>query len=330
MTKDLGANKLYTHQRFVFMTLDPVHIGAGGYSLGRVDNTIVREPGTNLPKIPGTSLMGVARSYAAMLYGKIDVAGLHRNYKGDKNKCPIIYTFGTATESDGGHAGTISIGDARILFFPINSMAGPVWVSTKGILEEADFKISNGDAKDEEISTSLKWSKATLNLGWLLLNTNKGLTVKSPAELSNKSEWKAIEERIVIVSQKLFSQVVNSNLEVRTSVAINPDTGAAEDGALFTYEAIPRAAWLWCDVIGNDYRKEFPITSRQCRIEVKKNDKGEETKTYHENDGDPLDDTWSKPIGVVKTGLKIIEYLGVGGMGTRGFGRMKIVEDWVV
>jgi CRISPR-associated protein Cmr4 len=51
------TRKLYTHQRFAFMTLDPVHIGTGGYRLGRVDNTIVREPGTNLPKIPGTSLM---------------------------------------------------------------------------------------------------------------------------------------------------------------------------------------------------------------------------------------------------------------------------------
>ena len=58
--------ELYEHRRFVFMTLDPVHIGAGGYRLGRVDNTITREPGTNLPKIPGTSLAGAARSYAAI------------------------------------------------------------------------------------------------------------------------------------------------------------------------------------------------------------------------------------------------------------------------
>ncbi len=34
------TRKLYTHQRFAFMTLDPVHIGTGGYRLGRVDNTI--------------------------------------------------------------------------------------------------------------------------------------------------------------------------------------------------------------------------------------------------------------------------------------------------
>ena len=46
---------MYTLQRFVLMSLDPVHIGTGGYRLGRVDFSIAREPGTNLPKIPGTS-----------------------------------------------------------------------------------------------------------------------------------------------------------------------------------------------------------------------------------------------------------------------------------
>ncbi|MGH2581700.1 MAG: RAMP superfamily CRISPR-associated protein [Blastocatellia bacterium] len=48
----------YAQHRYLLMTLDPTHIGAGGYRLGRVDNSIIREPGTNLPKIPGTSLSG--------------------------------------------------------------------------------------------------------------------------------------------------------------------------------------------------------------------------------------------------------------------------------
>jgi len=48
------------------LALDPIHVGTGGMRLGRVDLSIVREPGTNLPKIPGTSLAGAARAYAAM------------------------------------------------------------------------------------------------------------------------------------------------------------------------------------------------------------------------------------------------------------------------
>src|SRR6266702_616835 len=154
-TRPASARSLYTQQRLLFMTLDPVHVGAGGYRLGRVDMTIVREPGTNLPKIPGTSLSGAARSYAAMRYGKRDAAGQHNELKKDlkeqlkkgvKVKCPILYTFGTATDSIGSsgavpegstQAGTVSIGDARILFFPVSSRVGPIWVYTQEIVEEA-------------------------------------------------------------------------------------------------------------------------------------------------------------------------------------------------
>ena len=55
----------WTQQRYVLMTLDPLHVGTGGTRLGRVDMDIAREPGTRLPKLPGTSLGGAIRQYAA-------------------------------------------------------------------------------------------------------------------------------------------------------------------------------------------------------------------------------------------------------------------------
>ncbi|RLC69436.1 MAG: type III-B CRISPR module RAMP protein Cmr4, partial [Chloroflexi bacterium] len=38
MNDELKSKKIYAR------ALDPIHIGAGGYRLGRVDNTIVRDP----------------------------------------------------------------------------------------------------------------------------------------------------------------------------------------------------------------------------------------------------------------------------------------------
>jgi CRISPR-associated protein Cmr4 len=356
-TETAFAPALYTQQRFLFMTLDPVHIGTGGYRLGRVDMTIAREPGTNLPKIPGTSLAGATRNYAAMRYGKPDVAGQQNIFKKKKvngtsiQLCPIIYTFGTATSTGsdqaqpGGdnQAGTVSIGDAQILFFPVNSMVGPVWVSTVETIEEvwdtSSLKLPQKPT-DDVVVTSLGWNR-DLNLGWLMFNAVKGLDITPPSALDQQlgTEWSAIKGRIVLVSPKIFSQIVNSNLEVRTSVSINPETGAAEQGALFTYEAIPRAAWLWCDVVEDDYRlydngtSKFPVTNKQCKIEViheQKDGKTEEKKMYTDNAGADLDKPWKQPLDVVRAGMNLIRYLGVGGMGTRGFGRMACVADWKV
>jgi CRISPR-associated protein Cmr4 len=95
-------------------------------------------------------------------------------------------------------------------------------------------------------------------------------------------------------------------------VAIDPERGAAKDTALFTYEALPRAAFLTVEVVLDDYRrqkKDWPL--------------GKIEKTGKDN---PLPGTpWADPLDTLAAGLRMIEWLGVGGMGTRGFGRMAIV-----
>ena len=70
--KDTSPGEL---KQYYAITLDPLHVGAGSSRLGRVDLPIIREPGTNLPKVPGTSLSGPARAYTALptiaMYGKM-------------------------------------------------------------------------------------------------------------------------------------------------------------------------------------------------------------------------------------------------------------------
>ncbi|MDZ7261237.1 MAG: type III-B CRISPR module RAMP protein Cmr4 [candidate division KSB1 bacterium] len=325
----------YQQQRYLLMTLDPVHIGTGGYRLGRVDLTIVREPGTNVPKLPGTGFSGASRSYAACLYEKPDCAGkgglAGEKYCDTLETCPICYTFGR-TKGTISYAGTVSLFDAHILLFPVHSMAGPVWVGTKQRLEEAGFTVllptggEEAPAQEEKIFLTWDWNKP-LNLGWVLLDVAPGkvnVTPPTGSDWANQNQWKAIQNRIVLVDERLFSQIVNSNLEVRTSVSINPATGAAEEGALFTYEAIPRATFLYCDVVMDDYHQGLKPWSS-----------GPVTKKYTPNGGDnkgaSLGQTWNNPLDVVKTGLKMAEWLGIGGMGTRGFGRIRIVgEPWNV
>jgi len=378
--------------RFFLMTVDPVHVGTGGMRLGRVDNPIVREPGTRVPKIPGTALHGAIRAYAAHRYGKPHCTGQGQK-EGRKHcgrpTCPICYTFGYARNQEGGRSGVVAVGDARILLFPVYSMVGPVWVTCPGALHDAGF-YPNSDpnkyfeaetpAQDQNNEEEPKTAKAKwpdtlsqqdyLNLGWLMVERANNNFGWKPEIIFKGKVPDQIHNRVVLVSDKLFSQIVNSNLEVRTSVAINPETGAAEEGALFTYEAIPRATVLWMDVVESDFKGEFPDKNRLTQWEeiLQSKDKNKE-KTKEDllvkwgllKKNDNLEDKvqqakkwlqdeqvdqngekiwrWEKqemknvpqsPFGIVQAGLEWVEHLGVGGMGTRGFGRIREITHCYV
>lgn len=322
------TNELYRQERFLLMTLDPVHIGTGGQRLGRVDLSIVREPGTRLPKIPGTSLSGAIRQYAAYRYESRRCAGAGQG-ENDKShcrdpKCPICYTFGYLKGQDGGQSGTVSIGDARLLLFPVYSLAGPVWVTCSSILSE--FGVTEPDPGEQVRLPQTLSHYNHLNLGWLMLGKAPGDAFRWPEAI--KGVPNEIKDRAVLISDKLLGQVVNSNLEVRTSVSIDPETGAAAEGALFTYEAIPRATLLWLDVVQDNYRNSFPVIDKKCRIETVE-ENGKKKKRYTPNAGDSLGETWQEPLDVVRAGLKLAEHLGIGGMGTRGFGRVRLLNGEV-
>jgi CRISPR-associated protein Cmr4 len=291
------------------MALDPIHIGTGGYRLGRVDLSIVREPGTNLPKLPGTSLSGTCRAYAAMVTGRYNrpdggsCAGQGQDTQNGHcglHTCPVCVTFGFARDRSG-FQGLAQFADVRLLFFPVHSLAGPVWVTCPTVLRDACITIDTQPSDNKiRLGTGLTVLQNRLNLGWLMLETEAEPFEPDTTSLPIPNE---IVQRSVVVPNKLFSQIVNDNLEVRTSVSIDPETGAAEEGALFTYEAIPRSTVFWFPVT---YLKPqfFKIGPDEPKPQIHGADTTVET--------------------VVKKGFAQFEHLGIGGMNTRGMGRLKI------
>lgn len=330
----------YAHRRYLLMTLDPTHIGAGGYRIGRVDNSIIREPGTNLPKVPGTSLSGAIRSYAAYRYGKTRCAGQGQEKKDKTDSghcgeptCPICYTFGytvkkKSDDSEISYSGTVNIYDAHILFFPVSSMIGPLWISTRRRLVEFGFTVGGAKPNDTDGAESCVMTQTRsdpINLGWLMLPVSGTATVMAPTSSNwvSQTEWTSIQNRIVLVPESLFSQLINSGLEVRTSVSINPETGAAQSGALFTYEAIPRATFLAFDLVQDDYRtgtSPWPVTHTTRNNPLyPRSDDAQPVVENNEPKG------WRAPHQVVESALEWASALGIGGMSTRGFGRIGLV-----
>lgn len=412
----------FHRKKYYALTLDPVHVGTGGYRLGRVDNTITREPGTNLPKIPGSSLNGVTRAYTAMAiqsenydapvkqngewvidykkysnwkyrrpdydflpngggikYSSDGKAIIKPNMEGplikkDNNKdiylscagkgaddgeghcgqpdCPVCVAFGFSKGKSGSSfQGLAQFFDGRILFFPVHSMVGPVWVTSPSVLESAGIKPSanneindwskfnnelskiKDNKKEEYFYTTSSHVNEYLNLGWIYV-PKKDIKIEekdmlkpeswlgeredsTSTSLTNLGINSRILDRLVIVSDSLFPRIVNDNLEVRTSVAIDPATGAAEEGALFTYEAIPRAAVIWFEIV---YSKP-----EYFHIKVPTSD-GTDFTDMEIKHGKKSGQSWTWVRDNVEKGLSLIEHLGIGGMGTRGMGRIKILK----
>lgn len=286
-----------------FRAIDPVHIGTGGYNLGRVDNSVVREPATNIPKIPGTALSGASRHYAAAAYSKAsDVglmcAGLGQDSAQHCGECPICYTFGYSRADADNYAGTVNVFDAQILLFPTRSIYGMVWVTTERLLIDGKMEIPS--EMTIPYTANEEWKNKLITLGWQLIDSLEYGELALGNVIDN-----IVNSRVVIVDEASFGFIVNGNMEVRTSVAIDPETGTAKDKALFTYEAIPRNTIFMMEVIEDDYR-----TDRD--------------KYFPPNDNDL---NWSGPMDVLCYGLHEISCRGIGGMGTRGFGRIVLLEN---
>lgn len=272
---------------YLALCLDPVHVGTGGYSLGRVDMSIVREPATGIPKIPGTSLAGVVRAYSELA-------------KAEDNSLPdITEVFGTA-EGDQGRQGMLRFYDVEILFFPVSSHLGTVWISTidtlrrwlrDSITDEEALNLSDS-LQDENKVLALKGLDGTkpVNFGWLLLQAEPAQETNSKVHLPKNLKF---VKRLVLVSDKLFHHLVNDHLEVRTSVSIDDETGAAKKGALFTYEAIPRGTVMGFEIAVDPRRTGGTTDGEAFRL--------------------------------LQKAFASLKLLGIGGMGTRGFGRMEVL-----
>ncbi len=336
----MSNGNIFHSQRYYALALDPIHVGTGGYRLGRVDLSIIREPGDNLPKIPGSSLSGVARTYTAMRTGRyqtrrevergpndlpeirtVSCAGKGGDF-GEEHcchpDCPVCVSFGFSNgRTQQSLQGMAQFFDARVLFFPVHSMVGPVWVTSPGTLGRAGMahppQVSTGQVSlAPSLHPASNQQLTRLNLGWLLLQTGDDLENGSihdalPELPAGNPALDEVFDRLVLLSDELFSKVVNDNLEVRTSVAIDPETGAADDKALFTYEALPRATVFYFDVVYNN-PQHFQIRDQTT----------EGMRTI------PHDIAWVRQH--VEQGVALMEHLGVGGMNTRGMGRLRVLN----
>ena len=248
---------------YFLFTRTPLHVGAG-QSVGYVDLPIQREPHTCIPIVPGSSLKGVLRD----LFPGDDPASKETRY----------WLFGHDTEEKEQskfQAGALLIGEARVLCFPVRSAKGSfAWITCPLALARyaCDAKrltsqgqplptaftglteTPNGQGRVTVLAgpeVTLIRTEGNLQVPEVVLEEYTYLAQSSDAlnqweshlkdlpGLAGDPVWKLLSGRLVIVPDGIFSFYVQSACEIAQHVAINDDTGTAQDKALFNQENCP-------------------------------------------------------------------------------------------
>jgi CRISPR-associated protein Cmr4 len=211
----------------------PVHVGAGN-SVGAVDSPVQRERHTKIPIIPGSSLKGVlADLWNDETYKRTD--------EGKK-------LFGEDDNNADAKAGSLMVGEARVLAFPVRSAKGMfAWVTCPLALR----RFARDAGKEMPELPELN-AQNCLSAKELLLNDSVVLEeyrLKSEGEcgevadllngLSRDAVWQELPNHLVVLSNEMFSYFCEQACEVVTRIRIDDETGTVAKGALFNQEQVP-------------------------------------------------------------------------------------------
>ena len=96
-----------------------LHIGAGDTEMhiGGIDNPVIKNPITNLPYIPGSSIKGKMRSLLEWRSGAVKSEPLSLKDKDKKGVLPILQLFGISGDAQLTNEQAMEIGPTRLAFW---------------------------------------------------------------------------------------------------------------------------------------------------------------------------------------------------------------------
>lgn len=257
---------MFEEKSMLFLTVEtPLHAGTGR-GLGAVDLPIQRERTTGYPMVQASSIKGRLKAHYRSAWGK--------------DSPELFAVFGPETENASDHAGALAVGDARVLLFPVRSLAGVfAWVTSRDVL--ARFL---RDAEIAGLSTGISlpaaapspdnaWGssdKIVAGNGQIVLeefafaNENKA-EVKTIAEKLSMlvfpsgydAYWAdSLKSKLCILHDDAFRDFVKYGTEVQTHIALDPDKKVVKDGALWTSESLPIDTILYAPMMATSSRNK--------------------------------------------------------------------------
>jgi CRISPR-associated protein Cmr4 len=174
--------------------------------------------------------------------------------------------FGPPTENASEHAGSVAITDARLLLLPVRSLAGTfAWVSSPYLLQafarEAalagvtlpappQLPSDNGSAtaNDTLLRTEIG-GKPKLVLEEFDLEVDVGgadalAAALAPIVFEDPTWQRMLSQRLCVVHDDVMAFLSRHATDLVTRVSIDPDTGTAKKGQLWTEENLPAESVL--------------------------------------------------------------------------------------
>ncbi len=221
-------------------TESSLHAGTGG-GISVIDLPIQRERITQYPNIQGSGVKGALRSQCA-------------NPGSDAVKA----IFGPDTRNAQDHAGALSVGEARVILFPVRSLMGIFAYTTcphvlHRLARDAGEQLTLPDIADDECLVTQTTSSRIVAAGSVVLE-EFSFTARQDPVVDELGTWlsgialpqegydywrRKFSNSLVILSDNAFRDFVMHSTEDSTHVRLDRDLKTAANSALWTQEALP-------------------------------------------------------------------------------------------
>ena len=308
---------------YLSLALEPIHIGQKSRTKGeRKFRAGIALDLDGLPIIPASSLKGCVRAYSSAEFGYRTCDGKGLNCP-QPHICPSCAVFGFTNYHHGrSSASLVRFSAATLAFAPIYIGNELIWIASNERLKAN--KIISAAIPETIQGIGEQISAGHLNT---FLNLVKGHFESEVVEDMYSGITNAFNEKLdesyfsiqlspllnifkksMIVDETTFVGLNSLYTGTQTSVAIDPNTRRTKEGALFQTSHINKKSVFVFNVTFLN-----PIENGLSHF---KNEKGRNVQGF-EATFDSLEE-------IIKNGFEKIEYLGIGGKRSRGFGRMQI------
>ena len=236
--------------------LTGLHPGSGT-ALGVVDLPVQRERHTGWPIVPGSSLKGVMRSESERRAGKDDE--------------DTLAAFGPPTGDAREHAGATSFSDARILAFPVRSLAGVfAWTTCPAVLGRLsrDLGVGGGSlpdfaAPEPGCVLCAEGSPLLADGDLVLLEEFEFRRTGSPGvadwiagrAVRDKGTGERLRSHLAVLHDDDFTHFVRHATEVVARVGLDYERKTVREGALFYEECLPAESLFYSLVSASASRR---------------------------------------------------------------------------